>query len=94
MILPKNDGGNGGGGGGVEVPVREDIRVERSVSKRKERKENKKKGWPAKWWSGRVRWVVGSEWVGGARVVPKISHLTLFFLTDQDVTQEIQHTTH
>ena len=48
MILPKNDGGNGGGGGGVEVPVREDIRVERSVSKRKERKENKKKGWLAK----------------------------------------------
>ena len=31
MILPKNDDGNGGGGGGVEIPVREDIRVEMSV---------------------------------------------------------------
>ena len=29
MILLEKDGGNGGGG--VEVPVREDIRVERSV---------------------------------------------------------------
>ena len=73
MILLEKDGGNGGGG--VEVPVREDIRVERSVwEKRKERKENKKKGWLAKWWSDSVRWVVGSEWVGGACVVPKISH--------------------
>ena len=32
VILPENDGGNGGGGG-VEVPVREDITVERSVFK-------------------------------------------------------------
>ena len=31
MILPENDDGNGGGGGGVEIPVREDIRVEMSV---------------------------------------------------------------
>ena len=30
MILQEDDGGNGGGGG-VEVLVREDIRVERSV---------------------------------------------------------------
>ena len=30
MILLENDGGNSGGGG-VEVPMREDIRVERSV---------------------------------------------------------------
>ena len=28
MILLENDGRNGGGGGGVEVPGREDIRVE------------------------------------------------------------------
>ena len=28
VILSENDGGNGGG---VEVPVREDVRVERSV---------------------------------------------------------------
>ena len=85
MILPENDDGNGGGGGGVEIPVREDIRVEMSVWEK--RKENKKKGWPAKWWSGSVRWVVGSEWVGGARVVPKISTLHIFFfLTDWDVT--------
>ena len=31
MILPENDDGNGGSGGGVEIPVREDIRVEMSV---------------------------------------------------------------
>ena len=32
MILLENDGENGGeNGGGVEVPVREDVRVERSV---------------------------------------------------------------
>ena len=30
---------------------------------------------------------MGSEWVGGARVVPKISTLHIFFfLTDWDVT--------
>ena len=33
---------------------------------------------------------MGSEWVGRARVVPKISHLTLFFfLTNWDVTTDV-----
>ena len=49
MILPENDGGNGGGGGGgVEVPVREDIRVERSVWEKMKKKREKN----------------GSEWAG------------------------------
>ena len=37
MILPDNDGGNGGGGG-VEVPVKEDIRVKRSVWEKMKKK--------------------------------------------------------
>ena len=38
MILLENDGGNGGGGGGVEVPVREDIRVEECMREKKRKK--------------------------------------------------------
>ena len=41
MILPENDGGNGGG---VEVPVREDVRVERSVWE-KTKKMKRKDEW-------------------------------------------------
>ena len=37
MILPKNDGGNGGGGG-VEVPSREDTRVEEYMREKKRKK--------------------------------------------------------
>ena len=39
MILPENDSGNGGGD--VEVPVREDIRVERSVWEKMKKKEKR-----------------------------------------------------
>ena len=41
MILSENDGGNGGGGGGgggVEVPGREDIRVEECMREKKRKK--------------------------------------------------------
>ena len=41
VILLENDGGNSGGGGGVEVPVREDIRVERSVWEKMKKKEKR-----------------------------------------------------
>ena len=40
MILLENDGGNGGGGG-VEVPVREDIRVEECMREKKIRRDGR-----------------------------------------------------
>ena len=46
VILPENDGGNGGGGG-VEVPVRGDIRVERSEWEK--RKYERMAGQVMKW---------------------------------------------
>ena len=53
MISLENDGGNGGGGG-VEVPVREDIRVERSVFKCKEKKKEQMRDMAG---HERVRWI-------------------------------------
>ena len=38
MILRENDGGNGGGGGGVEVPGRENMRVEECMREKKRKK--------------------------------------------------------
>ena len=78
VILPDNDGGNGGGGG-VEVPVREDIRVEECMREKKRKKRNKKKGWPANWCSGSVRWVVGSGVRWGTWEPKKIWSYTFFF---------------
>ena len=60
MILLENDGENGGeNGGGVEVPVREDVRVERSVWE-KTKKMKRKDEWAGQ--RGEIRW---SEMCGG-----------------------------
>ena len=65
VILLENDGGNGGGGG-VEVPVREDITVERSVFKWKEEKKGTNERY-GQTWKGEMDW---NEWwvvgLGGA----------------------------
>ena len=90
MILPENDGGHGGG---LEVPVREDVRVERSVwEKTKKWKERKTELAEEGRWGG-VKCVVGM--VGGVvgRHVRPIKNLTFifffFFGSDWDVTWEV-----
>ena len=79
MILPENDGRNGGGG--VEVPGREDIRVESVWEKTKMKRKKSRE------WAGQRRdkmewivwWVVG---LGEARGNPKIWSWPFFLVTD------------